>query len=322
MLALFCVCLVASVGPRRVAASDVTVLVAIRDESSTAVARRAGAEAEAAGFVVARHSGVLVSGAETDLLVHLMTQTDVSALLLLWEVGDARQISVIVTDPVSGADHFRRIDRRAEGDDASVAVQAVELLRAAWVEAGLARPESSPPVVESQARGPAALASSVFVLDNGVTYSPGGIAPTWKLGALLELYARDWLGGALNVAGTPLSASAQSAGALDLRQASVAAGPVFRVRPSPRTCVWLSPAVGAMGLWTTLPDSQRERSWAPMLAMRVSAGIAINAHAGLRASINTQGFSAPVRIDIDGTRVARFGLPVLDASLGLDLTIW
>lgn len=310
-----------SVEPRRVLASDVSVLVAIREESSAAVARRAQAEVEAEGFVVARDSGMLVSGTETDLLVHLMTETGVSALVLLLQVGDARQISVIVTDPVSGGDHFRRIDRRAEGSDASVAVQAVEVLRAAWVEAGLAQPESAPPAIESHPKDPAALASSALVLDSGVTYALGGIAPNWKLGAVLELYARDWLGAALNLAGTPLSVSAQRAGSLALRQASVAAGPVFRVRPSPRTRVWLSTAVGAMGLWTTLPDSPRERTWAPMLATRLSAGVALNAHAGLRVSVNAQSFSAPAHIDVDGARVARFGVPVIDAGLGLDLTL-
>ncbi len=320
MLAL--VCIGVSVGPSRVVASDVTVLVAIRDESSAAVAKRTQAEVEAAGFVIAGESGMLVSGTETDLLVHLMTESEVSALVLLLDIGDARQISVIVTDPESGGDHFRRIDRRAEGSDASVGVQALEVLRAAWAEAGLAQPKSQAPVMESQpSKAPATLASSALVLDSGVTYSPGGIAPSWKLGAVLELYARDWLGAALNVAGTPLSASAQRAGALDLRHASVAAGPVFRLRPSLRTRVWLSPAVGAMSLWTTLPDSPSARTWAPMLAMRLSTGIAFNAHAGLRVSVNAQSFSAPIHIDVDGARVARFGMPVLDASLGLDLTL-
>ncbi len=312
-------------GPSPVRASDVRVLVVARDEVCASLARRTQAEARAADFVVSDAPPQIVADAETDLLVALMEQSAVQALVLLSNCARATEISVLVIDPVSGRDHFRRMDRRGTGEEARVALQAVEVLRAAWLETGIAQPSQpsaapSQPALPTSSSGAEALPSATLSVASGVTYSPGGVFATWKVATGLELYSRDWLGVALDAAGTPWPARVRGDRSLTLRHASLSLGPVLRFAPSPRARVWVTPALGGALMWGAL-GRDAAASWAPIVALRVGAGYALTRSLTLRANVAAQSFSSPLRIEVDGDSAARFGVPVLDATLGFDLAL-
>ena len=208
--------------PSSVFAAEVRVLVAARDQACLSLARRTQAESEAAGFVAPGATPPIVPAGETDSLVRLMEERAVQALVLVSDCSDASEISVLVIDPVSGRDHFRRMDRRAAGAEASIALQAVELLRAAWLETGIAQPNQlgvseSRPAADTRSSRVDPLPSVSLTLSSGGSYSPGGVFPTWKVVTGLELYTQDWLGAALDLSGAPLPAHVHGDRSLTLR---------------------------------------------------------------------------------------------------------
>ncbi len=296
-------------------------MIGARDAASVNLASRTRAEAQAAGFVVVPNGVVGIPETATDLLVQRVERASAHALVLL-SAGDPAQVTVVVLDPVSGGAYLRRTDRQGHGDDSSVAMQAVELLRATWLETGLVDVRGGVATAAPMDRSDAGrLEAASLGLMTGVVYSPGGVTPTWTLGGRFTVYRRPWLGAAFGAAGTPVAASVRSDSSLSLRRASMALGPVFRVRPTSRTYVWLTPALGATCVRGSLSDGGVESRWAPELTLGVGTGQALSRHLMLRLDLDLHSLAGPLRVDVDGREVAHFGVPVVDATLGLEVRL-
>lgn len=315
-------CLGAGGGPGRVLAADVSVLVAAQDAGSVSTATRACAEIDAAEFACASIEPTLVS-AETDALVQRLEQRELQALVLLAQGSDESgitQITVVVIDPVSAGDHFRRMDRRVQGNVQSVGLKANELLRALWLEAGLSQPEpvepAARPALEAESPSPLNLTLGV-----GASISPGGVPPAPKLAMGIELLPRPWLGGVLLAGLTPLPAIVDEDAGLTLQHATLSAGPLFRVQPRERVVLGASLSVGAAFLWARAQNAPASTRWSPLLAVRMFVGRRIGNRLTLRVGVDVQTLSAAVPISLDSERFARFGMPMVDGMLGLELAL-
>jgi hypothetical protein len=319
-----------------------TLVALVTTDPSAELSHRVEEQLEALGFdVIVLNPPITGSAGPTSLE---QTARNVGAVAAVRIVPMAQSVQVWIADPVTGQAVFRETVPLAgqKPSDAAVALGAVELLRASLLE--LHPPEappppkpSAPPVVcpppppPEKPREPILGVTAGAGVDLGLVGHP---SVSWAMALWLRIHDRLGLRAIALVSVSPANVSAAPYGSIDVSAQLYGAELTYDLADA--SSAWM-PVVGLGIAGADVTVRGESTSIASGVNLYESSAVAVPfGHVGgswavirdlrLRADV-LGGFSAPAaKVCVEGANgcmaIARWGQPLVNMSLGLEVLLW
>jgi hypothetical protein len=267
------------------------------------------------------------SGGESlSWLEQLAVRRGADAVVAVMDDNAPDSVAVWVIDKVTGKSVVRRIPFRpsSKRGPETLAIQAVELLRASFLEIDLtssvsrreAKP-ASPTVIrfvemERKAEPPMRLGVEV---GGGATMSMGGVGPMVMPVVRFDLAARPWFVMQATVAGMGSRPTVETAiGSARVAQAYALLGAGYRFRADKRFMPFVSLSAGALhtsveGRADWPLQGRHEDQWSMLLDGELGASVALQNRFYVSSSAHAQLAEPYAAIRFDGTVVASWARP-------------
>jgi hypothetical protein len=299
---------------------------------------RINGELASAGFDVEVVNGSVAQGKDGESrswLEQLAVRRGADAVVAVMGDETPDSVEVWVIDKVTGKSVVRRVPFRpmsATGPE-TLAIQAVELLRASFLEIDLssranpkeAKPAPPPTVVHFVEMERKAEQSNRFGIEVGgaASMSFGGVGTAVMPVARFDWAARPWLVAQATVAGMGSRPTVEAgSGSAQVAQAFALLGAGYHFRSSKRLVPFVSLSAGILHTSVEgradLPLQGRHADqWSLLLDGEFGAAVALHGRLYLSLSAHAQGAEAYPAIRFDGKEVATYSRP----NILLTLTI-
>jgi hypothetical protein len=318
-----------------------TLVALVTADPSAELSHRVEEQLEALGFdVIVLNPPATGSAGPMSLA---QTARNVGAIAAVRIVPAGQSVQVWTADPVTGQAVFRELLPPAgqKPSDAAVALGTVELLRASLLELHPPEPDASrkppaplacptaAPAPEERAPAPRFGVTAGAGIDLGLAGRPSA---SWEMAAWLRLHGRLGLRVVATASVAPGNVRAAPYGSVDVGAQIYGAELTYDLAPASSSWVPVvglgaagadvtvrglaTPASGVSldaGTWVGLPFAHLGEAWAPVRGLRVRGDL-------------LGGFSVPAAaVCVQGTTgctsIARWGQPLVTASLGLEVLL-